>query len=149
MTRLWRWRIRDLLRAFLKRLFKWGYLKLKSLNFPYSSRKICILEIGWIAYISDLLDRFWNNCQKPNISEIILTNCNGSKQCDEPIRILAVTCNLLKAREKSRGQGAIGFSCHWSKTWREIFAPITKRSNHNRAFTFDRHLKTATKMGLW
>ena len=38
---------------------------------------------------------------------------------------LAITCNLLKAREKSRVQGAIGFgfafASHWLKNWREIF----------------------------
>ena len=57
----------------------------------------------------------------------------------------AVTCNLLKAREKSRVQGAIGFrfASHWLKFWREIFKPITKRSNRNRVTTFDSHLKTA------
>ena len=35
---------------------------------------------------------------------------------------LAITCNLLKAREKSRAQGAIGFdfASHWLKNWREI-----------------------------
>ena len=42
---------------------------------------------------------------------------------------LAVTCKLLKAREKSRLQGAIGFSfaSHWLKKWRENFNPITTR----------------------
>ena len=35
---------------------------------------------------------------------------------------LAITCNLLKAREKSRVQGAIGFgfASHWLKNWHEI-----------------------------
>ena len=57
----------------------------------------------------------------------------------------AVTGNLLKAREKSRVQGAIafGFASHWLKNWREIFKPITKSSNRNRVITFDSHLKTA------
>ena len=58
---------------------------------------------------------------------------------------LAVTCNLLKAREKSRVQGAIGFAfvSHWLKNWRGIFKPITKRSNLNRVITSDSHSKTA------
>ena len=58
---------------------------------------------------------------------------------------LAITCNLLKAREKSRIHGAIGFgfSSHWLKNWREVFKSITKRSNRNHEITFDRHLKTA------
>ena len=36
---------------------------------------------------------------------------------------LAVTCNLLKAREKSRLQGAIGFdfASNWLKKWCDIF----------------------------
>ena len=52
---------------------------------------------------------------------------------------------LVKAREKSRVHGAIGFSfaSHWLKTWRRIFEPITKRSNCNHVSTFDSHLKTA------
>ena len=41
---------------------------------------------------------------------------------------LAITCNLLKAREKSRVQRTIGFgfASHWLKNWHEIFRPITK-----------------------
>ena len=40
---------------------------------------------------------------------------------------LATTYNFFKAREKSRGQAAIGFcfASHWLKNWREIFKPIT------------------------
>ena len=58
---------------------------------------------------------------------------------------LQITCNLLKAREKSRVKGAIrfGFASHWMKNWREIFKPITDRSNLNRQSAFDSHLKTA------
>ena len=48
-----------------------------------------------------------------------------------------------KRGKKSR-QGAFGFGfdSHWLKNWRNIFKPITKRSNHNRVITFDSHLKT-------
>ena len=55
-------------------------------------------------------------------------------------QFLAITCNSLKAQEKSRVQGAIafGFASHWLKNWRESFKPITKRSNRD-------HLKTALK----
>ena len=60
-------------------------------------------------------------------------------------QLLAITCNSLKAREKSRVHGAIGFSfaSHWLNNWRESFQPITKRSNRNQVITFDSHLKTA------
>ena len=51
----------------------------------------------------------------------------------------ASTCNSVKGREKSRPPGAIGFAFHWFKKWREIFEPITKRSNGS----LDSHLKTA------
>jgi len=61
---------------------------------------------------------------------------------------LAITCNSLEAREKSRVQGAIGFASHWLKNWRESFKPITKRSNRNHAITFDSHLKTALSLEL-
>ena len=58
---------------------------------------------------------------------------------------LAVICNSLEARERSRIHGAIGFGIdsHWSKNWLGSFKPITKRSNRNHVFTFDSHLKTA------
>jgi len=60
-------------------------------------------------------------------------------------QFLAITCNSLEAREKSRVHGAIGFGCasHWLKNWRESFKPITKRSNRNHVISFDSHLKTA------
>ena len=49
-------------------------------------------------------------------------------------QFLAITCNSLEAREKSRVHGAIdfGFDSHWLKKWRESFKPITKRSNRFR-----------------
>ena len=62
-------------------------------------------------------------------------------------QFLANIWNLLKAREKSRAHGAIGFgfASHWLKNWRESFKPITKRSNRNHVITFDSHLKNALK----
>ena len=38
-------------------------------------------------------------------------------------QFLAIIRNSLKAREKSRARGAIGFGCtsHWLKNWRESF----------------------------
>ena len=60
-------------------------------------------------------------------------------------KFLAITCNSLKPREKSRVHSAIGFgfASHWLKNWRESFKPITRRSNRNHVITFDSHLKTA------
>ena len=51
----------------------------------------------------------------------------------------AITCKVLKAREKSRVQGAICFASHWLKNLK----PIIERSNRNRVATYDSHLKTA------
>ena len=38
------------------------------------------------------------------------------------LELLSITCNSLKAREKPRVQGEIGFgfASHWLKNWREI-----------------------------
>ena len=53
-------------------------------------------------------------------------------------QFLAITCNSLEAREKSRVHGSIGFGfgfgfdSHWLKKGRESFKPITKRSNRFR-----------------
>ena len=60
-------------------------------------------------------------------------------------QFLAITCNSLKAREKSRLHGTIGFgfAYHGLKIWRKSFKPITKGSNHNHVITFDSHLKSA------
>ena len=60
---------------------------------------------------------------------------------------LAIICNLLKAREKSRVHGGIGFgfASHWLENWRASFEPITKRSNRNHVITFDSHLKTVLR----
>ena len=66
-------------------------------------------------------------------------------------QFLAITCNSLEAREKSRVRGAIGFgfASHWLKNWRDSFKPITKRSNRNHVITFDSHLKTALYQPYW
>ena len=52
----------------------------------------------------------------------------------------AITCDLLKAREKSRVQGAIavgfGFASHWLKNWNKIFKPIAKTGNRNGVINF-------------
>ena len=59
-------------------------------------------------------------------------------------QFLAIICNSLKAREKWRVHGAIGFgfAFHRLKNWRESFKPITKRGDRNHVITFDSHLKT-------
>ena len=69
----------------------------------------------------------------------------GAKSTTIQSEFLAITCNLLKAREKLRVQGAIGFgfAFYSTKNWREIFKPITSCSNPNGVISFENHLKTA------
>ena len=81
--------------------------------------------------------------EKPKPKQLlrpITTGCAMSQS-----QFLAITCNSLVAREKSRLHGAacFGFDSHWLKNWRESFKPITKRSNRNHAITFHSQLKTA------
>ena len=85
-----------------------------------------------------LLERF-SNVERP-----IPTGASSAMSQSE---FLAITCDLLKAREKSRAQDAtsFGFTSHRLKNWQEIFEHITMRSNRNRVITFNSHLKTTLK----
>ena len=60
----------------------------------------------------------------------------GTNSTMNQSQFLAIICNSLKAREKSRvhAYGAIGFgfTSHWLKNWRESFFSL-----------FDSRLKTA------
>ena len=80
---------------------------------------------------------------KPKLSLRPITTGAGSAM--NQLQFLAVICNSLEAREKSRVRGAIGFGfdSHWLKNWCDSFKPITKRSNRNHVIIFDSHLKTA------
>ena len=81
--------------------------------------------------------------QKPK--QLLRPITTGTNSAMNQSQFLAITCNLLEAREKSRVHGAIGFgfASHWLKNWRESFKPITKRSKRNHVTTFDSHLKSA------
>ena len=85
------------------------------------------------------LERFSNECQK--IKTKLLPITTGTNSAMKQSQFLAIIWNLLKAREKSRVHGAIGFgfASHWLKNWRESFKPITKC----HVITFGSHLKTA------
>ena len=83
--------------------------------------------------------------EKPKPKQLLRPITTGADSATNQSQFLEITCNSLKAREKSRVHGAIGFgfASHWLKNWRESFKPITKRSNRNYIVTFDSHLKTA------
>ena len=82
--------------------------------------------------------------EKPKPRQLLRPITTGANSAINQSQFLAITCNSLKAQEKSRVHGAIGFgfASHWLKNWRESFQPITNSSNRNDVLTFDRHLKT-------
>ena len=73
--------------------------------------------------------------EKPKPEQLLRPITTGADSAMNQSQFLAITCNSLKAREKLRLQGAIGFgfASHWLKNWRESFKPITKRSNRKMA----------------
>ena len=83
--------------------------------------------------------------EKPKPKQLLRPIATGADSTMNQSQFLAITCNSLEAREKSRVCDAIGFGfdSHWLKNWRESFKPITKRSNRNCEISFDSHLKTA------
>ena len=85
--------------------------------------------------------------EKPKPKQLLRPITTGADSATNQSQSLEITCNTLKAREKSRVHGAIGFgfASHWLKNRRESFKPITKRSNRNYIITFDNHLKTALR----
>ena len=74
---------------------------------------------------------------KPKPKQLLRPITTGADRAMNQSQYLAISCNSLEAREKSRVHGAIGFGfdSHWLK--------VAKRSNHNHVITFDSHLKTA------
>ena len=86
--------------------------------------------------------------EKPKPKQLLRPITTGADSAMNQSQILAIACNSLKAREKLRVHGAIGFgfACHWLKNWRESFKPITMCSNRNHVITFDSHLKTALRL---
>ena len=85
--------------------------------------------------------------EKPKPKRLLRPITAGTNSTMNQSQFLAITCNSLEAREKSRVHGAIGFgfASHWLKNWCVFFEPITKRSNRSRVITFASHLKTALK----
>ena len=83
--------------------------------------------------------------EKPKPKQVLRPIATGADSAMNQSQFLAITCNMLKAREKSRVQGVIGFgfASRWLKNWRDSFKPITQHSNSNHVITFDSHLKTA------
>ena len=85
--------------------------------------------------------------EKPEPKELLRPFTTGADSAMNQSQFLALACNSLKAREKWRVHGAIGFgfgfASHWLKNWSEFFEPVTNRGDRNRVITSDSHLKTA------
>ena len=83
--------------------------------------------------------------EKPKPRQLLRLITTGADSAMNESQFLAITCNSLKVREKSRVHGVIGFgfASHWLKKMRESFKAITKRSNRNHVITFDSHPKIA------
>ena len=64
--------------------------------------------------------------EKPKPKQLLRPITTGASSAMNQSQFLAITCNSLKVREKSRVRGAIGFDSHWLKNWRESLKPITK-----------------------
>ena len=77
--------------------------------------------------------------EKPKPKQLLRPITTRTNSAMNQSQFLAITCNSLEAREKSRLHGAIGFgfASHWLKNWSDSFKPITKRSNRNHAIAFD------------
>ena len=89
--------------------------------------------------------------EKPKPKQLFPPITTGAVSAMNQSQSLAIICNSLKAREKSRVHGAIGFgfASHWLKNWCESFWPITKCDHRNRVITFDSHLKTALRFNAY
>ena len=83
--------------------------------------------------------------EKPKPKQSLRPITTGANNAMNQSQFLAITGNSLKAREKSRVHGAIGFGFGFAsyslKNWRKSFKLISKRSNRNHVITFDSHLK--------
>ena len=103
---------------------------------------VYFLNINWEMYVSRAKVHLFKN------NRVVLKRLSKNRYARlllRPITTAAITCNLLKAREKSRLllQGAMVLLLIGWVNWREIFKPVTRHRNCNCAITFDRHLKTA------
>ena len=82
--------------------------------------------------------------EKPKPKQLLQPIRTQTNSAMNQSQFLAITCNSLEGREKSRVHGLIGFgfASHWLKHSRDSFKPITKRTNRNHVITYDSHVKT-------
>ena len=87
--------------------------------------------------------------EKPKSKQLLRPITTGAGSAMNQSQFLAITCNSLEAREKSRVHGAIGFdfASHWLKNWCKSFKPITKRSNCNHINYFRQSFENCSNGG--
>ena len=108
--------------------------KASSLLFPHWDIKT---KNQWSLICLCLMSREWSGFQttveKPKPKELLRPITTGAGSAMNQSQFLAIPCNSLEARERSRAHCAIGFGfdSHRLKSWRESFKPITKRTNRN------------------
>ena len=68
--------------------------------------------------------------EEPKPKQLLRPITTGAGSAMNQSQFLAISCNSLKVREKSRVHGVIGigFDSHWLKNWGDSFKPITERS---------------------
>ncbi len=78
-----------------------------------------------------VLEQFTIECRKTKTKVITAANHKGLSQSSEPIKTRSKYMQLAGSAGK-RAQAShdwFGFSSDWLRKWREIFKPITERSN--------------------
>ena len=69
--------------------------------------------------------------EKPKPKYLLQPITTGANSAMSQSQFPAIACDSLKAREKSRVHGSIGFgfASHWLKNWRELFKAVTSIVN--------------------
>ena len=63
--------------------------------------------------------------EKPKPKQLLRPITTGAGSAMNQSQFLGITCNSLKALEKSRIGGVIGFDSHWLKNWHESFKALS------------------------
>jgi len=84
--------------------------------------------------------------EKPKPKQLLRPITSETNNAMNQSEFLPITGKLVKARGKSRVQGAtdFGFASHRLKNWREILSQSLKKCSYRyRVITFNSYLKTA------
>ena len=89
---------------------------------PTSTAHSRVLVVAKKYEKEETLERFSMAVEKPKPKQLPRPITTGANSAMNQSQFLAITCNSLKAREKSRVQGAIGFGFCFSMV--EKLAPV-------------------------